>query len=51
MESLDDYFAMLHAAFADPEFQAAQAAANADTPYQTGQRTFYTIEADFELAD
>jgi len=48
VESIDAFFAMLHAAFADPEFQSTQAAL-ADSPYQTGQRTFYTIEATHEL--
>lgn len=48
VESIDSYFDMLHAAFADPEFQAAQAAIQ-DSPYQSGQRTFYTIEATYEL--
>jgi hypothetical protein len=33
VESIDAYFAMLHTAFADPEFQAAQAAMT-DSPYQ-----------------
>lgn len=47
VESIDAYFAMLHAAFADPEFQARQAAVT-DSPYQTGQRNFYTIEATYE---
>jgi hypothetical protein len=47
VESIDAYFAMLHAAFADPEFQAAQNA-SADSPFQTGQRNFYTIEANYE---
>ncbi len=48
VESLDAYYAMLQAAFADPKFQAAQAA-QTDSPYQTGQRNFYTIEATYEL--
>ncbi|MFC1996243.1 hypothetical protein ACFLXI_01385 [Chloroflexota bacterium] len=47
VESIDAYFAMLHAAFADPEFQAGQPAPD-DSPYQTGQRNFYTIEATYE---
>lgn len=47
VESIDDYFAMLQAAFADPEFQGTQTAL-VDGPYQAGQRTFYTIEATYE---
>ena len=47
VESIDAYFAMLHAAFADPEFQATQSPP-ADSLYQTGKRQFYTIEATFE---
>jgi hypothetical protein len=50
VESMDSYFGMLHAAFADPEFQAAQAAL-ADSPYRSGSRTFYTIEATHELEE
>jgi hypothetical protein len=38
---------MLQAAFADPEFQAAQAAI-VDPPQQSGTRTYYTIEATYE---
>jgi hypothetical protein len=48
VESMDAYFDMMQAAFADPEFQEAQAAL-ADSPYQSGARTFYTIEADYEF--
>jgi hypothetical protein len=50
VESIDAYFAFLHAAFADPEFQAAQAAMT-DSPYQSGSRSFYTIEATYEAAE
>ena len=50
VESIDAYFAFLHAAFADPEFQAAQAAMT-DSPYQSGTRSFYTIEASYALAE
>ena len=48
VESLDAYFAFLQAVFDDPEFQARQAAIT-DSPYQTGQRQYYTIEESFEL--
>lgn len=48
VESIDAYFAMLRAAFADPELQETRAAL-VDDPYQAGQRTFYTIEATYEL--
>jgi hypothetical protein len=47
VESIDAYFAMLHAAFTDPEFQATQPPP-ADSLYQTGKRQFYTIEETFE---
>ena len=47
IESLDAYFEMLHAAFADPEMQAQQAALQGDAPYQVGARNFYTIVAEF----
>jgi len=50
VESIDAYFAMLHAAFAEPEFQAAQAAM-VDPPQQSGSRSFYTIEATYEAAE
>jgi len=48
IESIDAYFAMLQAAFADPEIQAGQPAMFGDAVYQTGQRHFYTIEATLE---
>jgi hypothetical protein len=47
VESLDAYFAMLQATFANPDFQAQQAA-QTDSPYQTGSRHYYTIEATYE---
>jgi len=50
VESIDAYFAMLQASFADPELQAAQAALT-ESPYQSGQRNFYTIEATYELKE
>lgn len=50
VESIDTYFAMLQAAFADPEFQAGQAV-SADNPVQSGQRNFYTIEATYDVED
>ena len=48
IESIDAYFDMLHAAFADPDFRESQAAMGEDAVYQTGQRHFYTIEATYE---
>ena len=50
VESIDAYFAMLHAAFADPDFQAGQTAP-AESPFKSGQRTFYPIEATYESED
>jgi len=48
VESIDAYFAMMEAMFANPEFQEAGAAL-ADSPYQSGTRSFYTIEAAYEF--
>jgi hypothetical protein len=48
VESLDAYFAMLRAAFADPDIQA-RSAAMGEMPQQSGSRAFYTIEATYEL--
>ena len=48
VESLDAYFAFLNAMFKSPEFEAMQAAQTGDSPYQSGKRTFYTIEAAYE---
>ena len=48
IESIDAYFAMLQAAFADPDSQVGQAMMGEDAVYQTGQRHFYTIEATYE---
>ncbi len=50
VESLDAYFAMLNDAFADPDFQAQQAAMT-DHAQQSGSRSFYTIEATYELEE
>jgi hypothetical protein len=47
VESIDAYQAMLQAAFADPEFQTAQATI-VDPPQQSGTRAYYTIEATYE---
>ena len=44
VESIDAYFELMQAMFADPEFQAGQSTST----YRTGQRTFYTIEATYE---
>lgn len=44
VESIDAYFALMQAMFADPEFQTDPSTST----YQTGQRTFYTIEATYE---
>ena len=46
VESLDAYFAMMRAAFADPEIPATMG----EMPLQSGSRSFYTIEATYELA-
>jgi len=43
VDSIDDYFAMLHAAFAEQDSQESL-----DILYQRGQRTFYTIQASYE---
>jgi hypothetical protein len=48
VESLDAYFAMMRAAFANPDIQARSAALG-EMPQQSGSRTFYTIEATYEL--
>ena len=50
IESIDAYFALLNAAFADPELQAQQAAIQ-DHAQQSGSRAFYTIEATYELKE
>lgn len=49
VESIDAYNALLQAAFADPDFQQSQEELER-TAYQTGKRTFYTIEASYELS-
>jgi hypothetical protein len=49
VESLDAYFAMMRAAFADPDIQA-RSTAMGEMPQQSGSRSFYTIEATYELA-
>ena len=48
VESLDAYFAMMHAAFANPEIRARNEALG-EMPQQSGSRTFYTIEATYDL--
>ena len=48
VESINAYFAMLHAAFADPDFHAGQTTP-AENPFKSGQRNFYTIEATYEV--
>ncbi len=49
IESMDAYFTMLDAIFANPEFQAMQAERVAsDQPYESGVRNFYKVEAVFE---
>ena len=47
VESIDDYFALMQAAFADPDMQTEQADPM-NSIYQTGQRNFYKIEATYE---
>jgi hypothetical protein len=44
VESLDAYFAMMRAAFANPEIPTMD-----EVPMQSGSRTFYTIEVTYEL--
>jgi hypothetical protein len=48
VESLDAYFGMMRAAFANPDIQA-RSAAMGEMTQQSGSRTFYTIEATYEL--
>ena len=48
VESIDDYFALMQAAFADPDLQTEQAG-SMNSIYQTGQRNIYKIEATYEL--
>jgi hypothetical protein len=48
IESIDTYLGMMHAAFADADFQARQAELG-PAPYRSGSRTFYTIEAKYGL--
>ena len=50
VESIDDYFAMMQAAFADPDLQTEQAG-SMNSIYQTGQRNYYKIEATYQLED
>ena len=50
VESIDDYFALMQAAFADPDMQTDQADPM-NSIYRTGQRNFYKIEATFQLED
>lgn len=49
IESMDAYFAMMDAIFANPEWQARQAERlGTDHPYQSAERTFYRVEALYE---
>ena len=48
IESLDAYFAMLHATFANRESSSAEGESN-NRFYRSGSRTFYTIEASFAV--
>jgi len=50
VESIDDYFAMMQTAFADPDLQTEQAGPM-NSVYRTGQRNFYKIEATYPLED
>ena len=50
VESIDDYFAMMQAAFADPDLQTDQAG-SMNSIYQTGMRNFYKIEEIYELKE
>jgi hypothetical protein len=43
VESLYAYFAMMRAAFADPEIPTTMG----EMPFQSGSRAFYTIEATY----
>ena len=46
IESMDAYFAMLDAIFANPEWQARQAERlQGDPPHESAARTFYKVEA------
>ena len=47
VESIDNYFALMQAAFADPDLQTEQAG-SMNSVDQTGQRVFYKIEATYE---
>ena len=47
VESIDDYFALMQAAFADPDLQTGQDG-SMNSIYQTGERNYYKIEATFE---
>ena len=49
VESIDAYFTSLKAIFTSSQFQEAQAAIAGDNPIQSGKRTFYTVEATYEL--
>ena len=46
VESIDDYFAMMQAAFDDPDMQTEQSG-SMNSIYQIGQRNFYKIEATY----
>ena len=46
VESMDAYFALMQAAFADQDLQTEQAG-SMNSIYQTGGRNFYKIEATY----
>jgi hypothetical protein len=48
IDSIDAYFEMMRAAFANPDIQARSAALG-EMPQESGSRAFYTIEATYEL--
>jgi hypothetical protein len=49
IESMDAYFAMLDAIFANPDFQARQAERlQEDHAHVSAERTFYKVEAVYE---
>ena len=50
VESIDDYIAMMQAAFANPDIQTEQAD-SMNSIYQTGHRNIYKIEETYQLED
>jgi len=50
VESIDAYYAMMQAAFADPDLQSEQAG-SMNNIYKNGQRNFYKIEASYQVED